>query len=167
MSRYTIRNDEYEVIVGWDRGLQTFFYQVFDTYASVLEEEDVLVASSGDYPREIQEAREMKVPLEPYAELSEEWISRLENEKQASSGQLNPILQKIMEAEEKEGRRLKEKAIERFRQEARLKEYVDLLEHNWADLPRLCEWWASAPLDEVLSWCRQIRQEENLMKESL
>lgn len=67
MSRHTlIPNDpNHEVVVGWDKGLEDFFIQVFDIQKSAETGEDVLAVSLGcnpiqgelSYSRFVTEAR--------------------------------------------------------------------------------------------------------------
>ena len=56
MSRHTLipHNPNYEVIVGWDKGLGDFFIQVFDMEEGEKKNDDVLVRSLGCNPLQEQ-----------------------------------------------------------------------------------------------------------------
>jgi len=48
MSRYLLRKDnKYEIAVGWDPPLQTYFAQVFDEEKSKKQGEDILLVNAG------------------------------------------------------------------------------------------------------------------------
>lgn len=65
MSRHTIRDDDqYEVTVGYDDPLDTFFAQVFDVRASARADEDVYALLVGQRPQEITDVTALAVSLE-------------------------------------------------------------------------------------------------------
>ena len=84
MSRYSLkplpeRSDIFEVAVGWDPGLGTFFVVVFGV-ADAGRETDVRHWLGGQ-PRQIVTVEELQAEVLPYAELPLELVSRLRGDK--------------------------------------------------------------------------------------
>lgn len=80
MSRYSLkplpeRSDIFEVAVGWDPGLGTFFVMVFGV-AHAGRDPDVRHWRGGQ-PRQIVTLEELQAEVLPYAELPMELVSRL------------------------------------------------------------------------------------------
>jgi hypothetical protein len=71
VSRHTLRSDErWEVVVGYDPPLDTYFCQVYDMQAS--EEEPIVWTGVG--PQELTNVRAALEPLREFVDLSpEEW----------------------------------------------------------------------------------------------
>lgn len=71
MSRYIIPslNSKYEVIVGWDAPLCTFFVQVHDLELRETDEDDSIVVWKGCSYREINDLEIVKDLILPYARL--------------------------------------------------------------------------------------------------
>jgi hypothetical protein len=70
MSRHRIEalDAKHEVWVGWDRPLQTYFCQVYDT--KLPEDENPILWLGADRPRQVREPDGLVRALKPYAELS-------------------------------------------------------------------------------------------------
>lgn len=80
MSRYSLkplpgRSDIFEVAVGWNQGLGTFFVMVFGV-ADAGRDPDVRYGQGGQ-PSQIVTVEELRAAVAPYAELSVELASRL------------------------------------------------------------------------------------------
>ncbi|GEO01886.1 hypothetical protein FHS51_002957 [Sphingobium wenxiniae] len=91
MSRYSLRplperSDIFEVAVGWDLGLGTFFVMVFGV-AEVGRDPDVRHWRGGQ-PRQIVTVEELQTEVSPYAELPMELVSRLRGDQ--SNGGASP-----------------------------------------------------------------------------
>ncbi|MFI8978453.1 hypothetical protein ACIGO9_36625 [Nocardia asteroides] len=78
---------EREVYIGWDRGLQTYFAQVFDGVDSTGE--DVISLDLGNEPRELATAADAVEAVRAYAEIPEDLASSLADQ-QAGPGALAP-----------------------------------------------------------------------------
>lgn len=84
MSRYSLkplpeRSDIFEVAVGWDPGLGTFFVMVFGV-AHAGRDPDVRHWRGGQ-PRQIVTLEELQAEVLPYAELPMELVSRLRGDR--------------------------------------------------------------------------------------
>lgn len=91
MSRYSLKplpghSDIFEVAVGWDPGLGTFFVMVFGV-ADASRETDVRHWLGGQ-PRQIVTVEELQAEVLPYAELPMELVSRLRGDQR--NGDANP-----------------------------------------------------------------------------
>lgn len=91
MSRYSLRplaqhSDIFEVAVGWDPALETFFVMVFGV-ADAGRETDVRHWRGGQ-PRQILSVEELQAEVLPYAELPTELMSRLRSDQR--NGGANP-----------------------------------------------------------------------------
>jgi hypothetical protein len=81
VSRHTIRQDEqYEVVVGWDRPLQTYFVQVFDVRRSE-DDERPLELWEGTEFQQIPSAYQLVELVRPWAEIPEATLDELEQER--------------------------------------------------------------------------------------
>ncbi|RQW36357.1 hypothetical protein [Novosphingobium sp. LASN5T] len=83
MSRYSLKplaqhSDIFEVAVGWDPGLGTFFVMVFGV-ADAGRDPDVRHWRGGQ-PRQIATIEELQIEVSPYAELPLELGRRLSND---------------------------------------------------------------------------------------
>ena len=78
---------EREVYIGWDRGLQTYFAQVFDGVDSTGE--DVISLDLGNEPGELATAADAVEAVRAYAEIPEDLASSLADQ-QAGPGALEP-----------------------------------------------------------------------------
>lgn len=76
---------EREIYIGWDRGLGTYFAQVFDGVDSTGEE--IISLDLGNEPGEIATAAEAVEAVRSYAEIPEELASTLA-EQQSAPGAL-------------------------------------------------------------------------------
>lgn len=91
MSRYSLkplpeRSDIFEVAVGWDAGLGTFFVMVFGV-ADADRDPDVWHWRGGQ-PMQIVTVEELQAEVLPYAELPMELVSRLRGDQR--NGGANP-----------------------------------------------------------------------------
>lgn len=91
MSRYSLKplpkhSDIFEVAVGWDPGLGTFFVMVFGV-ADAGRDPDVRHWRGGQ-PRQIVMVEELQAEVLPYAELPMELMSQLRGDQR--SGGANP-----------------------------------------------------------------------------
>ena len=80
MSRYSLkplshRLDVFEVAVGWDPGLGTFFVMVFGVVEAGHDPE--VLYRLGGQPRQIVTVEELQAEVSPYAELPMKLVSRL------------------------------------------------------------------------------------------
>lgn len=80
MSRYSLkplpqRSDIFEVAVGWDPGLSTFFVMVFGVVEA--GQDPRVLHWLGGQPRQIVTVEELQAEVLPYAELRMELVSRL------------------------------------------------------------------------------------------
>lgn len=83
MSRYSLkplpeRSDIFEVAVGWDPGMGTFFVMVFGV-ADAGHDPDVRHWLGGE-PRQIAKVEELEAEVSPYADLPLELGRRLRND---------------------------------------------------------------------------------------
>lgn len=78
---------EREVYIGWDRGMQTYFAQVFDGVDEAGE--DVTSLDLGNEPGELATAAEAVEAVRAYAEIPEDLASSL-TAQQAAPGALEP-----------------------------------------------------------------------------
>lgn len=81
MSRHVITgfNPTHQVIVGWDRPLQTFFGQVYDPSR---DEDDQIVHWVGaDHPRQLQRVEDLAREMLRYAEIHPVMRARLNSDK--------------------------------------------------------------------------------------
>ena len=70
MSRHTIRKDEqFEVVVGWDDPLGTFFGQVFDVQAGGGADDDVFLVMVGYKPGGITDLAGLQEAVASYASI--------------------------------------------------------------------------------------------------
>lgn len=81
MSRYSLkplphRPDLFEVAVGWDPGLETYFVMVFGAPLQGLEPE--VRRWSGSSPRQICSVQDLRQEVEGYAIMEPELISQLQ-----------------------------------------------------------------------------------------
>jgi hypothetical protein len=88
MSRYSLKplpehSDIFEVAVGWDSGLGTFFVMVFGVPNAGCDP-DVRYWQGGQ-PNQIVTVEELRVGVTPYAELPTELARRLANDQRASN----------------------------------------------------------------------------------
>ena len=86
MSRYSLkplphRADLFEVAVGWDPGLATYFVMVFGAPPQGLEPE--VRRWSGGSPRQIPSVEELLQEVQDYAAIDPELISRLQADQSA------------------------------------------------------------------------------------
>lgn len=83
MSRHIIpgKNDNHQVVVGWDAPMGTFFGQVFDKNAH--DEDDDLVFGVGQQFNEMPEIGPLLEAMAPHADISPMVIRVLENNKAA------------------------------------------------------------------------------------
>lgn len=91
MSRYSLKplpqhSDIFEVAVGWDPGLGTFFVMVFGV-ADAGRDPDVRHWLGGQ-PRQIVTVEELQTEVSPYAELPMELVSQLRGDQR--NGGANP-----------------------------------------------------------------------------
>lgn len=84
MSRHVIRKDDsFEVVVGYDGPLKTFFAQVYDVKATREAEKDdpladeVMVLWEGVKPDEIASVHDLAKLVEPYALITEDMFATL------------------------------------------------------------------------------------------
>lgn len=84
MSRHSIPaiNLDYEVIVGWDRPLQTFFGQVRDPMVD--EEKEIIYWIGADYPGQIPEVADLVRAMMPYAEIVPAMQAALHQDKESN-----------------------------------------------------------------------------------
>lgn len=80
MSRYSLkplpeRSDIFEVAIGWDPGLGTFFVTVFGVPETGHDPQ--VLQWLGGQPRQIVTVEELQAEVLPYAELPMELVSRL------------------------------------------------------------------------------------------
>ena len=94
------RSDIFEVAVGWDAGLGTFFVLVFG-FVDADRDPDVLHWLGGQ-PRQIATVEELEAEVSPYAELPMELASRLANdqshERASPSQRLSRFISKLLVA---------------------------------------------------------------------
>ena len=91
MSRYSLkplpeRSDIFEVAVGWDAGLGTFFVMAFG-FAETGYDPEVLHWLGGQ-PRQIVTVEELQAAVLPYAELPMELMTQLRDDQR--NGGANP-----------------------------------------------------------------------------
>jgi len=91
MSRYSLKplpehSDIFEVAVGWDPGLGTFFVVVFGVAGAGCETD--VRHWLGGQPRQIVTVEELRAEVSPYAELPMELVSRLSGDQR--NGGANP-----------------------------------------------------------------------------
>jgi hypothetical protein len=81
MSRYPIpaRHSRYEVIVGWENPLETFFCEVFDR-ATAEDADTACILWDGTALRAIVTVEALQVSLHPYATLSPEVLEHLRHD---------------------------------------------------------------------------------------
>lgn len=78
MSSYNIEHEEYDIYVGWDNPLQTFFGTVF---MDVMDDDnDGLIFSCGDSPNEVPEVMDLVVKMRPYCEIPDWMVNKLVND---------------------------------------------------------------------------------------
>jgi hypothetical protein len=82
MSRYPIpaQDPRYEVVVGWDDPLDTFFGQVFDTTAG--EDEEACVYWEGAGYRACQTVDALQASLSPFATIPDPVVAQLRADQQ-------------------------------------------------------------------------------------
>jgi hypothetical protein len=82
MSRHQIpaRDPNHEVIVGWDRPLQTFFVQVYDKRKKGTDDE-LIMWCGASRPRELYEVEDVRRVVGQYAELTADMASTLYGDK--------------------------------------------------------------------------------------
>ena len=78
MSRYAIEHPEYQVIVGWDEALETYFAQLEPSPGSDSEE---LLLWSGTSPGENQEVADIAQALKMYATIPSDVQLSLERDR--------------------------------------------------------------------------------------
>ncbi len=83
MSRYSLkplphRSDIFEVAVGWDPGLDTFFVMVFGVVEA--DHDPEVLHWLGGQPRQIATVEELEAEISPYAELPMELGRHLRND---------------------------------------------------------------------------------------
>ncbi len=84
MSRHLIRSDEqFEVVVGYDDPLDTYFVQVYDIPAQKADPdgEDVLIVWAGEMPAEITDVYVVVALVAPYKKMNEAEIEGLRMER--------------------------------------------------------------------------------------
>ena len=84
MSRYSLRPlaaraDLFEVAIGWDAGLGTFFTSVFGTPGGSMEPEVRLAC--GTIPREVVEVGDILATAARFAEIPEDLAGQLEHDR--------------------------------------------------------------------------------------
>jgi hypothetical protein len=108
MSRYSLKplphhSDIFEVAVGWDPGLGTFFVMVFGV-ADAGRDPEVRYWQGGQ-PNQIATVQELLAAAAPYAELSTELARRLAEDQRAPnripSRRLSRFISKLLEARER------------------------------------------------------------------
>lgn len=79
MSRHILRSDaEYEVVVGYDDPMDTFFAQVYDVTAGDEADDDVLVVWTGGGVREITDPLVALNAVEKYLTTRSPWVRDLD-----------------------------------------------------------------------------------------
>lgn len=75
MSRHTLRSDDkYEVVVGYDSPLDSYFVQVYDVLEGKAAEDDVLIVWTGTHPNEITDVRVALESIKGYLDAApEDW----------------------------------------------------------------------------------------------
>jgi hypothetical protein len=99
MSRYSLKphpkhSDIFEVAVGWDVGLGTFFVIVFGV-ANADHEPDVR-HWSGCQPRQIVTVEELQATTLPYAELPMNLVTRLRDDQRCGCANSSQWLSKLL-----------------------------------------------------------------------
>lgn len=92
MSRYEIVNQSLTLVVGWDRGLQTFFGHLDDADRPAGEEELLWV---GTTPEALPTVAALTQTLEPYWTLDEETCADLAQD-QAHQAPLTPLQRQML-----------------------------------------------------------------------
>jgi len=72
MSSYNIEHEKYDIIVGWDNPLQTFFGNVF-----IDDEEGDVIFSCGDSHNEVPEVMDLVAKMRPYCEIPDWMVYKL------------------------------------------------------------------------------------------
>lgn len=107
MSRYSLkplphRSDIFEVAVGWDPGLGTFFVVVFGVVEAGHDPE--VLHWLGGQPRQIGTVEKLQAEASPYAELPIELVSRLSDDQRNVSAsppqRLSRFVSRLIEAGE-------------------------------------------------------------------
>jgi len=99
MSRYSLKplpkhSDIFEVAVGWDAGLGTFFVIVFGV-ADADRDPDVRHWSGGQ-PRQIVTVEELQAATLPYAELPMDLVTRLRGDQRYGCANSSQRLSKLL-----------------------------------------------------------------------
>lgn len=99
MSRYSLKplpqhSDIFEVAVGWDPGLGTFFVVVFGV-ADAGRDPDVRHWRGGQ-PRQIVTVEELRAEVLPYAKLPMELVSRLTGDQRYGCANSSQRLSKLL-----------------------------------------------------------------------
>ena len=94
MSRHAVPSFDarYEIAVGWDRPLNSYFAQVEDMHAD--DDEDPVVVWVGAGPSEIQTPEALRAPIAAYGTLTDEMISTLAADRAATLDRGNSPLQR-------------------------------------------------------------------------
>jgi hypothetical protein len=82
MSRHCIATEPFEIVVGWDPPLQTFFLQILDL---TRDEEQEIVLWLGTRPGELPTVADLEAALASHATLTPELRQTLEEEKARST----------------------------------------------------------------------------------
>ncbi len=78
MSRYTIPpfNPDFEIVIGWDRPLRSFFAQVMDTRLAPGDDGYMRLWIGGTFD-EIQNPEELRGPISAYTDITDEMLAML------------------------------------------------------------------------------------------
>jgi hypothetical protein len=98
MSRYAIPPDDqrFQVIVGWDAPLTTFFAQVFVTTVEAEEDDTACVLWVGDDVQAITTVAALQDALQGYATMSPDIVARLQHD-QATTPPRSPLQERMLQ----------------------------------------------------------------------
>jgi hypothetical protein len=98
MSRYVITSDDthFQVIVGWDAPLTTFFAQVFATTVEAEEDDAACVLWVGDDVQALTTVAALQNALQGYATMSPAIVARLQHD-QATTPPRSPLQERMLQ----------------------------------------------------------------------
>ena len=92
MSRYEIAardREKHDAVIGWDKGLQTYFGQVIPKVGA---EDWELTLWVGMYPKEINSVAELQEKMKDYVDIPKEMRSALELDQRLGHGPVHPLV---------------------------------------------------------------------------
>ena len=102
MSRYEIASrdpDKYDAVVGWDKGLQTYFGQVIPKGGA---DDWQLTLWVGTNPKELNSVAELQEKMKGYADIPKETRNALEWDQKMGQGPVHSLVMQAAEPERDE-----------------------------------------------------------------